>query len=91
MAPKKRPVPLNINITPIGEGQATSNTIDAASEWVALSWLEILVSCFRDDVVSVSRCSFDTSPLCRTSELLDVAVLSVLCLYEAPAEPAVSS
>uniref|UniRef100_A0A7N6B1L3 Dual specificity mitogen-activated protein kinase kinase 2 n=1 Tax=Anabas testudineus TaxID=64144 RepID=A0A7N6B1L3_ANATE len=30
MAPKRRPVPLNI--TPIGEGQATSNTIDAASE-----------------------------------------------------------
>uniref|UniRef100_A0A671WMG8 Dual specificity mitogen-activated protein kinase kinase 2 n=1 Tax=Sparus aurata TaxID=8175 RepID=A0A671WMG8_SPAAU len=30
MAPKKRPVPLNIK--PIGEGQATSNTIDAASE-----------------------------------------------------------
>uniref|UniRef100_A0A8C3A398 Dual specificity mitogen-activated protein kinase kinase 2 n=1 Tax=Cyclopterus lumpus TaxID=8103 RepID=A0A8C3A398_CYCLU len=30
MAPKRRPVPLNI--TPIGEGQATSNSIDAASE-----------------------------------------------------------
>ncbi|TKS74470.1 Dual specificity mitogen-activated protein kinase kinase 2 [Collichthys lucidus] len=30
MAPKRRPVPLNI--TSIGEGQATSNTIDAASE-----------------------------------------------------------
>uniref|UniRef100_A0AAQ4QKD5 Dual specificity mitogen-activated protein kinase kinase 2 n=1 Tax=Gasterosteus aculeatus aculeatus TaxID=481459 RepID=A0AAQ4QKD5_GASAC len=30
MAPKRRPVPLNI--TPIGEGQAISNTIDAASE-----------------------------------------------------------
>ncbi|XP_061593668.1 dual specificity mitogen-activated protein kinase kinase 2a [Cololabis saira] len=30
MAPKKRPLPLNI--TPIGEGQATSNTLDAASE-----------------------------------------------------------
>uniref|UniRef100_A0A7N9AK07 Dual specificity mitogen-activated protein kinase kinase 2 n=1 Tax=Mastacembelus armatus TaxID=205130 RepID=A0A7N9AK07_9TELE len=30
MPPKRRPVPLNI--TPIGEGQATSNTIDAASE-----------------------------------------------------------
>ncbi|KAF7668369.1 hypothetical protein LDENG_00016140 [Lucifuga dentata] len=30
MAPKRRPGPLNI--TPIGEGQATSNTIDAASE-----------------------------------------------------------
>uniref|UniRef100_A0A8C7XU42 Dual specificity mitogen-activated protein kinase kinase 2 n=1 Tax=Oryzias sinensis TaxID=183150 RepID=A0A8C7XU42_9TELE len=30
MAPKRRPVPLNI--TPIGEGQTTSNTIDAASE-----------------------------------------------------------
>ncbi|XP_061540111.1 dual specificity mitogen-activated protein kinase kinase 2a [Phycodurus eques] len=30
MAPKKRPVPLNI--TPIGEGQPTSNTTDAASE-----------------------------------------------------------
>uniref|UniRef100_A0A672YKP0 Dual specificity mitogen-activated protein kinase kinase 2 n=1 Tax=Sphaeramia orbicularis TaxID=375764 RepID=A0A672YKP0_9TELE len=30
MAPKRRPVPLTI--TPIGEGQATSNTIDAASE-----------------------------------------------------------
>ncbi|KAG7269508.1 hypothetical protein CRUP_014750, partial [Coryphaenoides rupestris] len=30
MAPKRRPVPLNI--TPIGEGQATSTTIDAASE-----------------------------------------------------------
>ncbi|XP_059922283.1 dual specificity mitogen-activated protein kinase kinase 2a [Gadus macrocephalus] len=30
MAPKRRPVPLNI--TPIGEGQAISTTIDAASE-----------------------------------------------------------
>ncbi|TNN75024.1 Dual specificity mitogen-activated protein kinase kinase 2 [Liparis tanakae] len=30
MAPKRRPVPLNI--TPIGEGQATSNSIDSASE-----------------------------------------------------------
>ncbi|CAF90527.1 unnamed protein product [Tetraodon nigroviridis] len=30
MAPKKKPVPLNI--APIGEGQASSNTIDVASE-----------------------------------------------------------
>lgn len=52
MAPKRRPVPLNI--TPIGEGQATSNTIDAASEWVTLVWVHI--ECVNERMSIIALC-----------------------------------
>ena len=68
MAPKRRPVPLNIK--PIGEGQATSNTIDAASEWVAPLWVKMNCSYVKEELsVIVYMCVLFLQTVFKTSPM----------------------
>lgn len=86
MAPKKKPVPLNI--APIGEGQAISNTIEVASEWVALqgflkrAWMQTCLCVLYKQPSSQAMHLHGKVPVV-------LLVLSFICIKSSscPAEP----